>query len=91
VRNLRIVRLSIFNKLMKAQDLRNGVFVRVLPEEPSFVPPAHRVTPGSPSEKPTTRQRVPALNSNTVTLWNFCAGFNSVEGKLEWLGESGKC
>jgi hypothetical protein len=34
VRNLRIVRLSIFNKLLKAQDLRNGVFVRVLPEEP---------------------------------------------------------
>jgi hypothetical protein len=36
VRNLRIVRLSIFNKLLKAQDLRNGVFVRVLPEEPNF-------------------------------------------------------
>jgi hypothetical protein len=34
VRNLRIVRLSVFNKLLKAQDLRNAVFVRVLPEEP---------------------------------------------------------
>jgi len=34
VRNLRIVRLNIFNKLLKAQDLRNGVFVRVLSEEP---------------------------------------------------------
>jgi len=36
MRNLRIVRLSIFNKLLKAQDLRIGVFVRVLPEEPFF-------------------------------------------------------
>jgi hypothetical protein len=34
VRNLRIVRLSVFNKLLKAQDLRNAVFVRILPEEP---------------------------------------------------------
>ena len=36
-------------------------------------------------------QRVPALNWYIVTLWNFCPGFNSVEGKLGWLGESGKC
>ena len=36
MRNLRILRLSIFNKLLKAQDLRNGLFVRVLPEEPIF-------------------------------------------------------
>jgi hypothetical protein len=32
------VRLSIFNKLLKAQDLRNGVFVRILPEEPILAP-----------------------------------------------------
>src|SRR5208283_3526140 len=50
VRNLRIVRLSIFNKLLKAQDLRNGVFVRVLPEEPFLFNhfPALRATVGAP-------------------------------------------
>jgi hypothetical protein len=36
MRNLRRVWLSIFNKLLKAQGLRNGLFVRVLPEEPFF-------------------------------------------------------
>jgi len=43
-RNLRIVRLSIFNKLLIALDLRMDSRVRVLPEEPFFQewsPPAN--------------------------------------------------
>ncbi len=36
MRNLRIVRLSIFSKLLTGLDLRIGFRVRVLPEEPFF-------------------------------------------------------
>ena len=58
-----------------------------------YSPRPWRHGPGEARRRRTTTapQRVPALNWNTVTLWNFCPGFNSVEGKLAWLGESGKC